>query len=234
MRVADLSTAEIIGRLLLAALLGACIGAEREIDGQDAGLRTHLMLALGAALFGLISVGAWDHFYDQRADTNFQVDVTRVASYVAAGIGFIGAGTIVKQAGGVRGLTTAASLWVVAAVGLACGVGFWIPAVVATATALFSLIALKPVRALTRRAGARRSGTIVVEASDDDAVVQIMHLLHTDAPLRPSQVRAGPAQSGSGYEVVVEYPPNTDPVALGRAAESLAQLDDVDAVHVTR
>jgi putative Mg2+ transporter-C (MgtC) family protein len=133
--MADLSNAELIGRLLLAAVLGAAIGFEREVDGHEAGLRTHLMLALGAALFGLISVGAWDHFATSD-QTNVRVDVTRVASYVAAGIGFIGAGAIVKHAGGVRGLTTAASLWVVAAIGLAAGVGFVIPAVTATAVSL--------------------------------------------------------------------------------------------------
>jgi putative Mg2+ transporter-C (MgtC) family protein len=232
--MAELSVLEMVGRLLLAALLGAFIGAEREIDGQDAGLRTHLMLALGAALFGLISVGAWDDFFAPRASTNYQVDVTRVASYVAAGIGFIGAGTIVKQAGGVRGLTTAASLWVVAAVGLSCGVGFWIPAATATAVALVSLVALRPVRAVARRAGTHRAGTIVVEARDERAVVPIVAMLHGDTPLTPAQVRAGPAQSGPGYEIVVEYPGNVDPVTLGRAAERLSGLDEVASVHVVR
>ena len=231
--MAELSVLEMVGRLLLAALLGACIGGEREIDGQDAGLRTHLMLALGAGLFGLISVGAWDDFSRPRRH-ELSGRRHRVASYVAAGIGFIGAGTIVKQAGGVRGLTTAASLWVVAAVGLACGVGFWIPAVTATAVALVSLVALKPVRAVARRAGTHRPGTIVVEARDDRAVVPIVQMLHGDSPLTPGQVRAGPAQSGPGYEIVVEFPPNVDPVTLGRAAERLAGLDEVAAVHVIR
>ena len=130
--------------LLLGALLPGAIGAEREWAGQDAGFRTHLLVGLGAALFGSISVDAFDAFVAGSARTNVQVDVTRVASYVAPGIGFIGGGAILKHRGTVRGITTATSLWTAAAIGLACGVGFVVPAITTTAVALVALAALKP------------------------------------------------------------------------------------------
>jgi putative Mg2+ transporter-C (MgtC) family protein len=135
---------EVVGRLVLAAILGGLLGAERELDGQDAGLRTHLLLALGAALFGAVSVGAFDGFVDDSGATNVRVDVTRVASYVAAGIGFIGGGTILKHRGTITGITTATSLWTTAAVGLAAGLGFWVGALATTVLALVALRALQP------------------------------------------------------------------------------------------
>lgn len=139
----DIDGWTVVGRLLLAAVCGGILGVEREFGGQDAGLRTHLLLALGAALFGLVSVAGFED-YATSAATNVRVDVTRVASYVAAGVGFIGGGAILKHRTGVSGLTTAASLWVAAAAGLACGVGLWLPPVVAVGITLIALVALKP------------------------------------------------------------------------------------------
>ena len=131
-------------RLLLAAACGGLVGIEREADGQDAGLRTHMLLALGAAMFGLVSVGGFNDHIRPSASTNVQVDVTRVASYVAAGVGFIGGGAILKHRTGVSGLTTAASLWVAAAAGVACGVGLWVAPLAAVAITVVALVVLKP------------------------------------------------------------------------------------------
>lgn len=132
-------------RLLLAAACGGAVGFEREAGGQDAGLRTHVLVALGAALFGLVSVAGFDDHVRPASATNVQVDVTRVASYVAAGVGFIGGGAILKHRTGISGLTTAGSLWVAAAAGLACGVGLWLPPLFAVGIALLALVVLKPV-----------------------------------------------------------------------------------------
>ena len=104
--VATVGSLDLVGRLLLATLLGGLPGAERELDGQDAGLRTHLLLVLGAALFGAISVGAFGGFIADSSETTVRVDVSRVASSVAAGIGFIGGGTILKHRGTITGITT--------------------------------------------------------------------------------------------------------------------------------
>ncbi|GIU88481.1 MAG: hypothetical protein KatS3mg009_2996 [Acidimicrobiia bacterium] len=232
--MADLSALEIVGRLLLAAALGACIGAERELDGQDAGLRTHLMLSLGAGLFGIVSVGAWDEFAGRTADTNFRVDVTRVASYVAAGIGFLGGGAILKQAGGVRGLTTAASLWVAAAAGLAAGVGLWVAAVTATGAALLSLALLRPVRDVVRRASRRVGTDLFVVARDPGVFTEVARVLNGGEGLpAPSALRAGPAGDGSGYEIYAEYP-QVPPAVVVMVAERVGALAGVESVRVGR
>ena len=123
-------------RLLTATVLGAVIGFEREYHAKEAGIRTHLLVALGACLFMILSVYGFDFMLD-RDHVSF--DPSRIASQVVTGIGFIGAGTIILQKQMVRGLTTAAGLWVTAAIGLACGNGMYIIAIVTTAVVLISL-----------------------------------------------------------------------------------------------
>ena len=123
-------------RLLTATVLGAVIGFEREYHAKEAGIRTHLLVALGACLFMILSVYGFDFMLD-RDHVSF--DSSRIASQVVTGIGFIGAGTIILQKQMVRGLTTAAGLWVTAAIGLACGNGMYIIAIVTTAVVLISL-----------------------------------------------------------------------------------------------
>lgn len=148
------SLAETALRLGVASLFGGIIGLEREVDGHDAGTRTHMLLALGAAVFGVLSVGAFADFLAPRNSTDISFDPSRVASYVAAGVGFLGGGAILKRAEGVKGLTTAASLWVVAAVGLAAGLGFWPAAAVGSGIALVVLVAERPLRrVLSKRQG---------------------------------------------------------------------------------
>lgn len=150
--VGDLSAGSTALRLGVGALFGGVVGFERELDGHDAGLRTHLLLALGAALFGVLSVGAFGPFITSRnADVSF--DPSRIASYVAAGVGFLGGGVILKHGDHVRGLTTAASLWTAAAIGLASGLGFWAAAAMATGIACVVLFSRFPVRWLARRLG---------------------------------------------------------------------------------
>ena len=148
---AELSVATVALRLGAGALFGAAIGVEREFDGHDAGLRTHVLLALGSALFGTLSVGAFGAFVAHRNDTNITIDPTRIASYVIAGVGFLGAGAIIKRDDRIKGLTTAGSLWVVSAVGLAAGLGFWSGAVIASLMAAAALLLDRPLRKLTRR-----------------------------------------------------------------------------------
>ena len=110
-----------IARLLLAVVLGILVGVEREIVHKPAGLRTHALVSLGACLFTVISIDYFD------------VDPARIAAGIVTGIGFIGAGSIIAEKGHVQGITTAASLWCVAAVGLAVGVGAYVLAVVSSA-----------------------------------------------------------------------------------------------------
>jgi putative Mg2+ transporter-C (MgtC) family protein len=175
---AHLDWATIVARLAVGGGLGLLIGVEREIDGHEAGARTHALLALGAALLGAISVGAFDEFAARRASTNIQVDVTRVASYVAAGIGFLGAGAIIKRGSSIKGLTTAASLWVAAAVGLAAGLGFWAGAIAGAVLALAALLADHPMQWLRMR----RESWLVVSVANDAATGDVIESLVNDLP----------------------------------------------------
>jgi putative Mg2+ transporter-C (MgtC) family protein len=124
---------EALARLGVAAGLGGVIGLERELDEKAAGLRTHMLVSVGSALFTLVGAYGFSDFPAVR------VDPTRVAAQVVTGIGFLGAGLILRQGFTIRGLTTAASLWLVAAIGMAAGAGFWKGAVIATIVALISL-----------------------------------------------------------------------------------------------
>lgn len=138
---------EIMVRLLLASLLGALIGLERELHGRPAGFRTHLLVSLGSALFVAVSIVFYKEFGNFGGVIPVGVDPGRVAAQVVTGIGFLGAGAIIREKGSIRGLTTAACLWVAAAVGVACGVGLFMVSFMVTAIALVSLLILKRVEA---------------------------------------------------------------------------------------
>lgn len=127
---------EIILRLLLAAALGAVVGYQRERAGKSAGLRTHILICIGAAIFTVVSLVGFS-----------QADTARVAAGVVAGIGFIGAGAIIRGGEGIiAGLTTAATIWAVAGIGLAAGAGLYIVAPVATVLVLIVLLLPHPIR----------------------------------------------------------------------------------------
>ena len=118
---------EYMMRLLIAAVLGAIIGLDREYRTKAAGFRTHFLVALGSALFMIVSVHGFDDL--PKDQMTLRMYPVRIAAQVVTGIGFIGAGTIIFQKNMVKGLTTAAGLWVTAAIGLACGVGmYWLAA----------------------------------------------------------------------------------------------------------
>ena len=132
-------------RLIVAAALGLAVGFEREIHGHPAGLRTHMLVASGSALFTVLSAYAFRDFATNPANP---IDPTRIAAQIVSGIGFLGAGAILKDGIVIRGLTTAASLWATSAVGMAAGAGEHVIATVATATILVSLW---PINALAER-----------------------------------------------------------------------------------
>lgn len=129
-------------RLALAAVLGGLIGVERELREREAGLRTHLLVALGSALFTIVGAYGFHDFLNSGASV-VRADPTRIAAQIVTGIGFLGAGAIIRQGLSVRGLTTAATLWVVAAVGLAAGAGYYSVAVITTALVLIALYPLR-------------------------------------------------------------------------------------------
>lgn len=141
----ELSNWDVVLRLVVAAVLTGAIGAERELRERAAGLRTHMLVGVGAALFTLVSAYAWSDFLVNQEQ---RLDPTRIAAQIVSGIGFLGAGAILRQGLSVRGLTTAAGLWASAAIGMACAAGFWAAALVTTAIAL---VALGPFRRIEMR-----------------------------------------------------------------------------------
>ena len=154
---------DFILRIFAAGLLGGLIGFEREFRAKEAGVRTHFIVALGSALFMIIS---------QFAFTG-QFDHARVAAQVVSGIGFIGAGVIIFQKNAVRGVTTAAGLWVAAAIGLACGAGMYPVSVAAT---VMTIIVLETMHFITRRFG-EKDLSLTLTDIDGEKLKQILKAL---------------------------------------------------------
>jgi putative Mg2+ transporter-C (MgtC) family protein len=147
--VPHLAWPHVLLRLSVAAVLGGAIGLERELRERQAGLRTHLVVCVGSALFTLVSAYGFEDFFSA---TGTRIDPTRIAAQIVSGIGFLGAGAIIRQGLSVRGLTTAATLWLVAAIGMAAGAGYYDAAVIATLGALLTLGPLRVVAfRVTRR-----------------------------------------------------------------------------------
>jgi putative Mg2+ transporter-C (MgtC) family protein len=169
---------ELLLRLLLACLLGGAVGLERELSGQGAGFRTHILVALGACLFTLVSAYAFQEFLRPGVSgARVGFDPTRIAAQVVSGVGFLGGGAILRSGTGVRGLTTAASLWVVAAVGMAAGAGFYGPAGLTAGLTIASLYGLKQVR---RRFFQERRGVtteLSVETSMDIDLAEVLRAI---------------------------------------------------------
>ncbi|HZM73928.1 MAG TPA: MgtC/SapB family protein [Candidatus Polarisedimenticolia bacterium] len=145
---------DLVTRLLAAAVLGAAVGVEREIHGHAAGMRTNLLVALGSAAFTVLSIYAFEGIAGAAP-----VDPSRVAAQLVTGIGFLGAGAILKDGATIRGLTTAAGLWTVAAIGMAAGTGSYIIAFGVTIIAILSLWPLNVIADWLRDRGAPREPT---------------------------------------------------------------------------
>jgi putative Mg2+ transporter-C (MgtC) family protein len=206
-------------RLLFAAVLGAVIGFEREIHEHPAGMRTHLLVSLGSAAFTVISIYGFG-----SPDV---ADPSRVAAQIVTGIGFLGAGAIIKYGTSVRGLTTAASLWAAAAVGMAVGAGWWIVGIVVTAIVVLSLW---PLRSVVRRI--RGTGPqplrVRLHASSLEALGEITRLLARE------RVELGDINSQrlgkNRYEIELFL---RMPASVGQSKllETLGKLPDVEIVE---
>ncbi len=158
---------EIVERLCAALAAGAAIGFERSFHGRPAGLRTHSLVCLASAMLMLVTVYQ-SHWFIGAADT-VRVDPTRMAQGVMTGIGFLGAGLIIKEGAAVRGLTTAASIWITSALGLLAGVGFYFPLVAGTLGTLCALSLFRRLEAALP-AYAYAAHSVVVPIEDDSGV----------------------------------------------------------------
>ncbi|WP_047983315.1 MgtC/SapB family protein [Ornithinibacillus californiensis] len=148
----------IIVRVLIALVLSGLIGFERELKNHSAGFRTHILVGVGACLMMLLSLFGFEAYIDKYDNVRF--DPARIPSYVISGIGFLGAGTIMVYGGTIRGLTTAASIWAVAGLGLVVGAGMYAVAVFTTLIILLSLVFLNNFEKLFTRGG---KNSLVVE-----------------------------------------------------------------------
>jgi putative Mg2+ transporter-C (MgtC) family protein len=145
--VPSLSWEEALLRLALAAAFGGAVGLEREFREREAGFRTHMLVSVGSALFTIASAYGFRDFL-LHGGSFVRTDPTRIAAQIVTGIGFLGAGAIIRQGLSIRGLTTAATLWVVAAIGLTTGAGYYSAAAITT---LLVIVSLWPLRILTHR-----------------------------------------------------------------------------------
>lgn len=207
-------------RLLIAAGLCGLIGFEREARDQAAGLRTHIILGVGATLFTLISAYGFAEFRDA---SNF--DPTRIAAQIVSGVGFLGAGAILRYGNDVRGVTTAATLWTVAAIGTAVGAGYLFGAVSATAIVLLALLAL---RALRRSIASRlQTGFATMEISfndgGDDAPRALETLERNGIRVRSMDVEIEGRQAR--YSISVRIPPRRN------VQNTLSELSDLPGVE---
>jgi putative Mg2+ transporter-C (MgtC) family protein len=195
-----ISPLELVLRLVVAAVLGGLVGLERERLEWAAGMRTHALVSLGSALFMVVSIFG---FSDILNEQHVILDPSRVAAQVASGIGFIGAGTIIFRREIVKGLTTAASIWAVAAVGLAVGGGMFLAAIAATLLALALLVLARPVkqRLFPKRKEARRVRLVLRR---DTSLAELRSEIEaSEVPLERIVVRPGSSAGEDDAELVL-------------------------------
>jgi putative Mg2+ transporter-C (MgtC) family protein len=206
----------LLGRLALATLLGGAIGLERELSGKPAGLRTNILICVGAALLMNVSREV------AAASGPEPADPARIAAQVVSGIGFIGAGTILLERGGVVGLTTAATLWVVAAIGLAVGMGAYVEAIGTTVLVAVTLVILGWLENLLFEQRSPSRVEIVLEP-DENLLEQVVGLLkERGIKVRPLKVQKSAERYRISYELRGKK---------GRRAEAMNAVASLDGVR---
>lgn len=208
-------------RLGLAFLLGGLIGLERETHSQAAGLRTHMVVSLGAALIMLISIRI-------TAGVEGRADPGRIAAQVVSGIGFLGAGAIIRYGMTIRGLTTAACLWTAAGIGLACGMGYWKGACVATGLTLTATFIFdKFEKRFLAEASYKR---IVISAKDAPGLMDRIQLVLERHGIVPKQMGLHQDFTAKTVQITMNAPtPNsTNLEGLMRELDSIPEVDKVE------
>ena len=172
-------------KLLLAALAGGLVGLEREKHGRPAGLRTNLLVAVGSCVMMIISEAFYLKYGIFDAQSTLRLDPSRVAAQIVTGIGFLGAGVILKEGASVRGLTTAASLWAVSGLGMAFGMGFFSLGAIATALVLASLTFLKKLDPIMKK---DRFLTLSITALNRDGLLEELLTVFDESDLEVSDI----------------------------------------------
>jgi putative Mg2+ transporter-C (MgtC) family protein len=216
------SDLEMVGRLALAAVLGGLIGLERESHGQAAGLRTHMVVSLGASLVMLVS------FYVNSLSPE-KADPGRIAAQVVTGIGFLGAGAIIRFGMSIKGLTTAACLWTAAGIGLAAGCGYWKAAVVTTAFTLVATFFLDKLEKTVLHGRAFRK--VVIHSKDTAGMVgRVEHVLgRFGLNIREVDIQRDRVEKKLQITILATCEENTDVDALTR---QVTEIPDVEKVEI--
>lgn len=221
---------EVALRLLLASLLCGAIGFEREIRDQPAGFRTHILLGLGAALFTLVSAYGFEPF--TRASLGgggLQFDPTRIAAQIIAGVGFLGAGAIIRQGRDIRGLTTAASLWAASAIGMAVGAGYLFGATASTVLAMATLFVLRRFRSSffspLRLYFAGLEFVLKEPASGSESALRVL----SRHDIEVSRMDAEIGEERARYKLQVRVHPATD---IHAALAELSGLPEIERVSL--
>ena len=210
---------ELVLRLLLATVLAGLIGLEREIGDQPAGFRTHMLVGLGSCLFAVVSAYSVEAFLGDQGPVLVRYDPTRIAAQIVTGIGFLGAGAIIRYGMSVRGLTTAASLWVVAAIGTAVGLGGYLVGSVTAALSLLTLVILKPVRSRLVQGLRKDREEFVIEAGSELELDRLIREV-TALPASVSHIRMEDEGDARSIVLILTLGPRSRPedavAVLGR------------------
>jgi putative Mg2+ transporter-C (MgtC) family protein len=217
---------DLLLRLAVAALLGGAIGFERELRERGAGLRTHMLVSVGSALFTIVSAFGFHEFL-ARGAAGGRIDPTRIAAQIVSGIGFLGAGAIIRHGFSIRGLTTAATLWLVAAIGMAAGAGYWSAALIATGGALVSLGPLRIVAYHVTRRFRGDTGLLVVQLPSGESPAGVVDAVERFGG-RVETIEVSQEADRRHLELAVE-------LSAERAAPALvAKIADVEGVLEVR
>lgn len=218
---------ELALRLLAAAAMGGMIGFEREIRDQPAGFRTHILVAVGSCLFAIVSAYGFDAFLGFRPQ-EIRFDPSRIAAQIVTGIGFLGAGAIIRYGMTVRGLTTAASLWIVAAIGLAVAVGEWLTAGTATAITLVALWGLRRIRPTLTRGLKPGHEEFLLELEPGTALESVVQRV-AQSGLRIDHFRVEEGGEGERFvSLILKLPPDRSPADVAAGLTETPGIRHVD------
>ena len=192
-------TYEFVLRLFVAAMLGGVIGLEREYRAKEAGFRTHFLVALGSGLFMILSQFGFDDVLGHHEQVS--LDPSRIASQVVTGIGFIGAGTIIFQKHVVRGLTTAAGLWVTSAIGMTAGAGMY---VLSIATTVLVLLCLEALYFILQHFGTRNITVTFSTPKEENIQLVLQRLRDKEIIIDSYEMKRKDTSSGHYYVVTME------------------------------
>lgn len=217
---------DIILRIVIGAILGALVGYERERQGQPAGLRTHIILVVGATLTMTLSINLAIQFRPLVPNG----DPARLAAQVISGIGFLGAGAILRYGPNIKGLTTATSLWTMAIVGLAIGAGHYLSGIAATALILIALILLN----VFEKRFISTYTTMLMEISAEDRIALIDELTYTLKKVVSSVGSPGVEKNLKSGRVKIEYTIRfSNKVSVQHILEAIERVDGIRSVKIS-